>query len=772
MQYKRVTYFLFAFLALSCAKEQEAHVVPVVTEGIPLVAQVPQPLETKSAITDDTGIFTWTAGDELAVYAAHPSFGARYYTATLPPAEVGKTSSEFTVDYAGERTHYAVYPAQFADDAYYSPSDLRLTLPGNYKMSTSTPVHLPPMVAVNEEGNALQFNYVSGLLRLTLNGVPNGTDRIEFWTGKKIVGSYAVDLSDAAHPFISLTNPVAAGNDTRLTFTMSPEVTTATQNGIVLNIPLPAGTYYNLGLTFFYDLTTTSASQYRLYLSEKRVIEAGHGYQETIDCSKAKLQNFRSFSVPDTQVNWGASKDITHGTDAANYKLLISQGGSWGNTSNFNWTGVNADLELTCFTDDPSIATAYVFPQTDNAKPVIRITGTNPGETYLTVRARFGDQYYYAEPAKITVTNVGLTKPVVTYPKYMVVGDRAVLKASVSGTFESISYQWTLVSGFDKVSLTSDGILTANAVGTAEITCTVITNEGTATRYPFKVKVVNNPPGTLKGVFTCNVNGDAVFFADGNLIYYKDYLGDNVYEDYDKTYDPDNMNGHFEFFHPQYDVYTGRYHQGIVSKNYVPAFDMFNYRLPMNHFSSAESTRPVEVEGVETTGWHAPSQTQWMYIIKNRPASSLSGVSNARYVYATVSPVSSVATTNTNFTIQVLLIFPDNYTHPAGLPSPQKINENSGFGYNVYSPDQIAQLTEAGVVVLPRRERLKKEDDIPTFNQSDYSRYLDCIADKNDVGVVSYMIFNGGSAPYWEGYNKSGDYGKGLYNLRLVKDCE
>jgi len=94
MQYKRVTYFLFAFLALSCAKEQEAHVVPVVTEGIPLVAQVPQPLETKSAITDDTGIFTWTAGDELAVYAAHPSFGARYYTATLPPAEVGKTTPE------------------------------------------------------------------------------------------------------------------------------------------------------------------------------------------------------------------------------------------------------------------------------------------------------------------------------------------------------------------------------------------------------------------------------------------------------------------------------------------------------------------------------------------------------------------------------------------------------------------------------------------------------------------------------------------------------
>lgn len=762
---------LWSILAFSCTREEIRDAQPVIGDGVPITAQTPGSLPTKSAVDDGSGIFTWTAGDQLAVFAVHEKYGERYYTANLPAEEVGKTTSTFKLDYYGERKNFAVYPATHALDSHPTADDLRITIPANYKMAISEPAMCPPMVAINEEGQDLQFHHVCGLLRLTLNQVPVNTNRIKVWLGENIVGIFQVDMSDSDHPFVSIDNPVAAGSSQDVTFTLKAAVTSGTQNGIVLNVPLPEGVYYNLGLTFYTSLDSNWASELRLYKGEKRVIKAGYGYHETIDCSVAVKKNLWNVSVPATTVTWGATATVTPTVEVTT-----------GNKNDISSENALAlDMELVCFTEDPSIATAYVQPIAGTARPQIVIKGISPGVTYIRARARYGTHYKWSSRTQVTVvSNNSSYMPSVSYPRFMTVGDRYVLKASLTGNFEYRNYSWEQLDGFDYATVTSGGLITALAVGTVHVGCTVTTNEGSVEKYPLTIKIVKNPAGTARGVFTASKYGDAVFFSSGNLIYYKADLGNGVYEDYDNTYDPDNMSGHFEFMSPQYELYSGRYNSAIISRTFVPQFDLFNFRLTMNYFSDASSARPVEVDGSETFGWHAPSRHQWDFILKSRPCSTVGGVSNARFAKATIShlPIGDISG---------LIIFPDCYTHPEGLPVPSGINEgNYAFTSNKYSPAEWDQMEQEGAVFLPNRgynstttnatstsKQFETSVVSVLYNNTPVGVYWDNVAVKGEGSTerLSFYYLHYGSIG-WAEYEKGTDPKKWLMNVRLVKDVE
>lgn len=753
--------FLALSLVLSCTREGLGDDGgKVIGDGVPLTAVAADPLQTKAAIDDGTGVFTWTAGDQLAVFAGHPKYGERYYTAYLPDSEAGQTSCTFKIDYYGDRKNFAVYPATHALSSHPEASDLRITIPGNYKTSLAAPALYPPMIAQNQEGQDLTFKHVCGLLRLTLNQVPVDTRRIKVWLGENTVGIYQVDTSDPDHPFVSIDNPVAAGSSQDVTFTLNAAVTSSTRDGYVLNVPLPEGTYYNLGLTFYKNLTTNKRNQYRIYRGEKRVIKAGHGYHETIDCSGAVVKNLWSISMPATSVAWGSSTTVTPTFQITN--------GSYDKDDLSGENGIALDMDLVCYTEDPSVATAYVQPitsSTDSARPQVVIKGINPGETYIRLRARYGDNYMWSDRIKITVySNNSSYMPALSYPRYMVVGNRFQLGASLSGNFEFRTYAWEQVDGFDYATLSSEGLLTATAKGTVHLACTATTNEGSVERYPVTVRIIDHPAGTLKGVFTSSINGDISFFSTGNLIYYKESQGDGVYEAYDNTYDPDNMNGHFEFMSPQYEFYTGRYNTSYLSKTYVEAFDMFNYRLPMLYFCDSGSTRPVEVEGNETTGWHAPTRDQWNWILFSRPCSTVGGTANARYAKAVIShlPIAD---------IPGLIIFPDCYIQPENVPYPQGINTASyAFADNKFSPAEWELMEQEGAVFLPNRDRRNETDTMwPGYGTGNAGLYWDNIAEKNAY-PVSYLVFKNDNV-YWEGTTSGSRLGW-VQNLRLIKDLE
>ena len=769
---RRSSLALLTLLLLSCTRERPGDGLhPVVGDGVPLTAHSPGPMESKAAIDGGTGVFTWAAGDQLAVFAGHDKYGSRYYMAKLPDSEAGKTSSTFKLDYYGERTNFAVYPATYALDSHPTAADLRITIPANYKMNLPASASFPPMVAVNREGEDLQFRHVCGLLRLTLNGVPVNTRRIKVWVGENIVGIYQVDVSDPNHPFVSIENPVAAGSSQDVTFTLNSAVTAGSRDGIVLDVPLPEGTYYNLGVTFYTDLTSTVYNQFRLYRGRKRVIRAGHGYAETLDCSGAVKKTLWTVSVPATSVVWGSEAEITP-------TISITDGGTGNSMTSQN--GIDLDMEMMCFTEDPSIATAYVQPASNNARPMIVVKGIEPGETYLRVRLRYGEDYMWSARTKITVySNNTSYMPTVKYPRYMVVGDRYQLSASLSGNFEYRNYSWEQLDGFDFATLSASGLLSATAVGTVKLSCTVTTNEGSVEKYPFSVRIINHPPGTLRGVFTSSINGDVSFFATGNLIYYKGSVGVGEYEAYDNTYDPDTMGGHFEFMSPQYEFYTGRYNMGIMSNIHVPAFDLFNYRLPMDYFGDSGSTRPVEVDGNETTGWHAPTRDQWIYILDSRPCSTVGGVENARFAKAFIC----------NLPIQDIpgyIIFPDCYTQPSEVPVPSGINTvNYAFTNNYYTPSEWELMEQAGAVFLPLRGFNYSPSDyrfngnetvamsIVTYVNGTCGLYWDDVAMKGeDDGNLSFYQFLSGSKGWNYSKKTDGNRKRWPFNLRLIKDFE
>ena len=88
--------------------------------------------------------------------------------------------------------------------------------------------------------------------------------------------------------------------------------------------------------------------------------------------------------------------------------------------------------------------------------------------------------------------------------------------------------------------------------------------------------------------------------------------------------------------------------------------------------------------------WRVLTKDEWVYLINTRTTSTVNGVANARYAKATVNSLTG------------LILFPDNYTHPSGIPSPTNINiAEAAFTGNMYTSLQWEFLESVGAVFLP-----------------------------------------------------------------------
>lgn len=88
--------------------------------------------------------------------------------------------------------------------------------------------------------------------------------------------------------------------------------------------------------------------------------------------------------------------------------------------------------------------------------------------------------------------------------------------------------------------------------------------------------------------------------------------------------------------------------------------------------------------------WRTMTSNEWSYIFSTRTASTVNGTADARFVKATVNSVAGV------------ILFPDEYTHPAGVTLPVNINsKTSAWTTNIYSEVQWVKMEVAGAVFLP-----------------------------------------------------------------------
>lgn len=207
---------------------------------------------TKSEIDNSSAAFTWSAGDEIAVYT---SAG---YKKSIELAAGGSASASFAFseDIDADRADFALFPASLVFDgtavrptsaSSHSASGLTVTLPDVYSLSDIQDSKSPvPMIAANAPGGGLAFKQLGALLRIQVKNLPKQTDYITFdFNGKKVRGAFTLTGVD---PGTTALETAAASSNNDI-ITVYNDVFTTFQDAIVVNLPVPTGTYTDVTIT-------------------------------------------------------------------------------------------------------------------------------------------------------------------------------------------------------------------------------------------------------------------------------------------------------------------------------------------------------------------------------------------------------------------------------------------------------------------------------------------------------------------------------------------
>lgn len=725
---RRYLLLLPLLLAFSCQRED----APIQDEDqLQLAAAVERlSLATKADIATDTGIFSWTEGDQIAIWFSSASV-SRYFDAlyTMTNAQ-GK--GIFLTHKNGTRELFAIYPAAYAQSANHGDPNLYVVLPENYEIDNTgatwknyyTTFSPLPMVAQNVNGQDLEFKHVGGVLRLTLTGVPAGTKKIVVYTGNKIWGDFAVDDADVSKPFIFVNNPVAAGTGEYVRFTFMNAFTAA--ENVTLNIPLPVGTHETLSVAVY------NASDEPLGYAnstEAFAILRAEGIQETMAVNNNQ-DGLATFSVSGTSLIPEESKDLSYD---ARYLL--------GTTLT-----PTTEVQLTATSNNRDICSVAV----DNtvSPPRIIVTGHKQGTATIAVTATRGE-FSIRNKADVTVSG---------FDGIALVGENSVcmthsipLSASVllQGGIEvpakmadKITYTWTVdnapssdISGSGR-KITYTGPLNP-ATFTAQIRCQASYEGMSVTSDPFNIEVFAYPSGAVPGVFSVSAGGASakkIFISRaGLLLRGGSYSTGTLLIGNDQLY---RRSGYLSL-EPPYDDQEER--------------DLFNYVEAIDFF---DGTKPVQVDGNMETGWRTLwDYGYWQYLLESRECNALGAEEHARYAFCSVDKIPG------------LLIFPDHYTHPADVRIPNLINQMDGVfeddrtNYGMY---EWTRLEAAGVAFLPIHKFF--------YGSRYFLEYLYYwIGDEHDDGAgnLSYgYLYNNGVIFNTNYEGSTANY----YPIRLVKE--
>lgn len=134
-------------------------------------------------------------------------------------------------------------------------------------------------------------------------------------------------------------------------------------------------------------------------------------------------------------------------------------------------------------------------------------------------------------------------------------------------------------------------------------------------------------------------------------------------------------------------------------------------------FGECDSVRLL-YGGKVVEGYRLLSADEWDYLLFKRAASTIGGVENARFVIGQVSNKRG------------LIIFPDNYKHPRGVPEIFGANDRSGLVLdNSFDDREWEKIENAGAVFLIE----------PCNGGPCPSRYL--TSSRNNAGEVGFLHF-------------------------------
>lgn len=183
------------------------------------------------AIVDESGDFAWTSDDAIAVNVQYwnnddepVNAFFKFNVQEISSENDNSATFEGMIPETGTVTGVAVYPY----DRGHVYADGKLSV--NFPAEVSESNHLPAMYA-KVEGETLQFNHLSSMLKLTYRYVPKGTDGM-ILTSAAVSGLYDVDLETGA---LTATENVA--DQVKVTF----DALTTMQAEKAVYVPVPAG---------------------------------------------------------------------------------------------------------------------------------------------------------------------------------------------------------------------------------------------------------------------------------------------------------------------------------------------------------------------------------------------------------------------------------------------------------------------------------------------------------------------------------------------------
>ena len=681
---------LLLFALLSCAREALSESTEdTKDEGI-LRAYVEQ-ADTKGHVDGNTGAFTWRAGDKIAVWTQENG----YLTGDLTAGSETGTATFSVPLHGATRGGYAIYPesAAYEGASGTNGAPLGISLPSvrridNSKTGWNNLVEVP-MVAVNTPGQDLQFKYACAMVRLTLKNVSSNTRFIRVTDSRSLSGYFAVDTTDPSAPSISSDNSLGAGNLSYVVYQFKSNVS----GTITVNLPVPGGVRHSL------VVSTHPADTYdgyavglrpgayntrgtaRFSLGEQRDFERGKGYAFELDCAKGIAYSMDTFTVNDVTVFEAQTLDVTWSilrNNAANQLVNIS------------------GLTINSYVENPEIADVSVEDREwlyngENAdyRPVIHVKGLKAGTTKLVTTAVRGEDILTAV-STIEVRKRGYHVYFRSAEKVLTGGSTPLTAYFRRDGVESTadSYEWVITEGADLATLEdSTGpqykwLKAGSQEGTVTIVCKAVYDGKEVTSEPVSIRIIADAPeGAVRGLFTVDQQFNNVFFSKGNLL-------------------KEQASGKYMFFDTQIGYYLhinrpsgNPYDQVMTDLFHELELVTYWHAYPMN-----QSRIYTDFDSDDfTTGWYGLTTSEWDYLLFSRRGVTLNGVEGARFGRCSVK---NAADKN----IRCIMLLPDGYVHPDGIPFPGSINlnpDNSGYSARIYTMDEMLALQDAGVVFLP-----------------------------------------------------------------------
>lgn len=196
---------------------------------------------TKSEIDNTSAAFTWSAGDQIAVYTG----GGYKKSIELAAGGSASASFAFSEDIDADRADFALFPASlvFNGDvergcaSEHEATELGICLPDSYSLSqvqgNVSPVF---MIAANAPGMPLEFKHLGALLRIKVQYIPKDAYTLKVtFPGQKVQGEFSL------FDYVAGNGVLAEDDDYTDTITITDLGITEFTDNLIINIPVPCG---------------------------------------------------------------------------------------------------------------------------------------------------------------------------------------------------------------------------------------------------------------------------------------------------------------------------------------------------------------------------------------------------------------------------------------------------------------------------------------------------------------------------------------------------